>query len=76
MTTPSLSAKDRSVGEIFEHLAVEDIKQATGILRPVFDATKGADGFVSLKVSPYLAKDTQGTLEEARRLWRIARQSG
>src|SRR5271169_6445389 len=47
-----LSAQDRSVGEIFENLAVEDIKQATDILRPVFDATKGADGFVSIEVSP------------------------
>ena len=68
--TRMLSAQDRSVGEIFEHLAVEDIKKATDILRPVFDATKGADGFVSIEVSPYLAKDTQGTIDEARRLWR------
>jgi transaldolase len=39
-----LSAQDRSVGEVFEQLAVEDIKQATDILRPVYDATQGADG--------------------------------
>src|ERR1700689_542940 len=65
-----LGAQDRSIGEIFEHLAVEDIKQATDILRPVYDATKGADGFVSIEVSPYLAKDTQGTIDEAKRLWR------
>jgi transaldolase / glucose-6-phosphate isomerase len=65
-----LQAKDQSVGEIFEHLAVEDIQQATDVLRPVYDATHGADGFVSIEVSPYLAKDTQGTIEEAKRLWR------
>src|SRR5580658_5598214 len=65
-----LSAKDRSVGEIFEQLAVEDIKQATDVLRPVYDATHGADGYVSIEVSPYLAKDTQGTIDEAKRLWR------
>jgi transaldolase / glucose-6-phosphate isomerase len=65
-----LQARDQSVGEIFEHLAVEDIQQATDVLRPVYDATRGADGFVSIEVSPYLAKDTQGTIEEARRLWR------
>ena len=65
-----LQARDQSVGEIFEHLAVEDIQQATDVLRPVYDATHGADGFVSIEVSPYLAKDTQGTIEEARRLWR------
>jgi len=65
-----LSAHDRPVGEVFEHLAVEDIKQATDILRPVYEATGGSDGFVSIEVSPYLAKDTQATMDEARRLWR------
>src|SRR5262249_32930530 len=39
-------------------------------LRPVFDTTRGADGFVSIEVSPYLAMDTQGTIDEAKRLWR------
>ena len=65
-----LAAQDRSVGEIFEHLAVEDIQQATDVLRPTYDATHGADGYVSIEVSPYLAKDTQGTIDEAKRLWR------
>jgi transaldolase/glucose-6-phosphate isomerase len=65
-----LKAQDQTVGEIFEHLAVEDIKQATDVLRPVYEATRGADGYVSIEVSPYLAKDTQGTIDEAKRLWR------
>src|SRR6202161_2475311 len=65
-----LQVQDRSVGEIFEHLAVEDIQQATDVLRPTYEATHGADGYVSIEVSPYLAKDTQGTIEEAKRLWR------
>ena len=65
-----LQVQDRSVGEIFEHLAVEDIQQATDVLRPTYEATHGADGYVSIEVSPYLAKDTQGTIDEARRLWR------
>ncbi|HTC03445.1 MAG TPA: bifunctional transaldolase/phosoglucose isomerase, partial [Xanthobacteraceae bacterium] len=65
-----LAAQDRSIGDIFEHLAVEDIQQATDVLRPTYDATHGADGYVSIEVSPYLAKDTQGTIEEAKRLWR------
>jgi transaldolase/glucose-6-phosphate isomerase len=65
-----LQAQDRSVGEIFEHLAVEDIQQATDVLRPTYEATHGADGYVSIEVSPYLATDTQGTIEEAKRLWR------
>src|ERR1700733_10558362 len=64
-----LNKHDRPAGEIFEQLAVEDIQHATDVLRPVFDATRGADGFVSIEVSPYLAKDTAGTLAEARRLW-------
>ncbi len=55
-------------GEIYERLAVEDIRRAADILRPVYDET-GYDGVVSLEVSPHLAHDTEGTLEEARRLW-------
>jgi transaldolase/glucose-6-phosphate isomerase len=65
-----LASHDRSAGHIFEKLAVEDIRSATEVLRPVFDATHGADGFVSIEVSPYLATDTEGTIAEAKRLWR------
>ena len=64
-----LQARDRSAGELFERLAVEDIQKATDVLRPVFDATRGADGFVSIEVSPYLATDTKATVAEAKRLW-------
>jgi transaldolase / glucose-6-phosphate isomerase len=65
-----LLERDRSAGELFERLAVEDIQKATDVLRPVFEATHGADGFVSIEVSPYLAMDTEGTIAEAKRLWR------
>ena len=65
-----LKEHDRSAGELFEALAVEDIQKATDVLRPVFDATRGADGFVSIEVSPYLATDTEATIAEAKRLWR------
>jgi transaldolase len=61
--------KDLSPKGIFERLAVEDIQGAADVLRPVYDRTKAKDGYVSLEVSPELAKDTKGTLEEARRLW-------
>ena len=64
-----LREHDRSAGELFERLAVEDIQKATDVLRPVFEASHGADGFVSIEVSPYLATDTQGTVAEAKRLW-------
>lgn len=54
--------------QIYEALAIADIQAAADVLRPVFDSTGGADGYVSLEVSPYLADDTQGTIEEALRL--------
>jgi transaldolase len=54
----------------YEILAIRDIQDAADILRPVYDSTRQRDGYVSLEVSPYLARDTQGTLNEARRLWK------
>ncbi len=66
----ALATSDRAVADLYEGLAVEDIKHAADVLRPVFDATHGVDGFVSMEVSPYLAMDTQGSIAEARRLWR------
>jgi len=65
-----LGVQDRSAGEIFEKLEVEDIQHAADVLRAVYDETRGADGFVSIEVSPYLARDTKSTLAEAKRLWR------
>jgi transaldolase/glucose-6-phosphate isomerase len=54
---------------IYDAMAVDDIQHAADLLRPVYDETKGHDGYVSLEVSPYLALRTEPTLEEARRLW-------
>ncbi len=54
---------------VFEALAVEDIRDAADILRQVYDHSGGRDGFVSIEVSPRLARDTSGTVEEARRLF-------
>src|SRR5215475_8556796 len=54
----------------YELLAIRDIQDATDLMRPVYDSAKRKDGFVSLEVSPYLANDTQGTIAEARRLWK------
>jgi transaldolase len=53
----------------YEALAVEDITRACELFRGVYDASGGTDGFVSLEVSPELAHDTEGTVEEGRRLW-------
>jgi transaldolase len=66
----SLAEKNLTPTAKFEALAIRDIQDAADGLRGVFDASKGQDGFVSLEVSPYLARDTQGTIEEARRLHR------
>lgn len=54
---------------MYETLAVHDIQAAADILKPVYEQTKGVDGYVSLEVSPLLANDTQGTADEAARLW-------
>jgi len=60
--------------QIYEKIAVRDIQDAAGILARVYAATNTRDGYVSLEVSPTLAHDTAGTLDEARRLWnRVSR---
>ena len=55
--------------QLFETIEVEDVKRACEIFRPVYDATNGRDGFVSIEVSPGVANDPDATIEEARRLW-------
>lgn len=57
------------LNEIYETLIVADVRDACDILRPVYDRTEERDGFVSLEVSPYLARDTRGSIAEAQRLW-------
>lgn len=64
-----LAKAGKSKEEIYEALAIADIQAACDLFRPLYDETKGGDGFVSLEVSPYLARDTQGTLADAKRLW-------
>jgi transaldolase len=66
-----LAAAGRSVVEIYEALTTTDIRNACDILRPVFDRTAGEDGYVSLEVSPHLAHDTEGSIDEAERLARV-----
>ncbi len=66
----ALKTGDRSPTQLFETLAVEDIRNAADVLRPVYDRFDGNDGFVSLEVSPYLAMDTNGTIAEAEHLWK------
>ena len=62
---PDLDAKAR-----YELIAIRDIQDVADLLRPIYQESNQRDGYVSLEVSPYLARDTQGTIEEARRLWK------
>ncbi len=65
-----LHAQGLSTEDIYERIAIRDIQDAADILLPVYKSTNRRDGYVSLEVSPTLARDTQGTIEEARRLWK------
>jgi transaldolase/glucose-6-phosphate isomerase len=65
-----MGGDDADVVGLYERLAIADIQGAADQMRPVWEALAGNDGFVSLEVSPYLGLDTEGTLAEARRLWR------
>jgi transaldolase len=64
-----LAKAGKSPLEIFEALAVDDIRAAADLLRPLYDDTDGGDGYVSLEVNPTLAYDTEKTLSEAKRLF-------
>jgi transaldolase / glucose-6-phosphate isomerase len=66
------SRKDLDATGRFEQLAIRDIQDAADVLRPVYEQSKFHDGYVSLEVSPYLARKTQDTMDEARRLWKAA----
>jgi len=64
------SRSDLDAKARYELIAIRDIQDAADLLRPVYDESKMRDGYVSLEVSPYLARDSRGTIEEARRLWK------
>ena len=67
-----MDAGDARVIDLYEGCAIADIQAAADVLRPVYEQSDGADGYVSLEVSPYLALDTEETLDEARRLHKTA----
>lgn len=66
----TLAKEGKSAQEIYEALTIKDVQDACDILKPIYDQSKGIDGFVSLEVSPYLARDTEGSMNEARRLYK------
>jgi transaldolase/glucose-6-phosphate isomerase len=66
----SPDAKKLDAKGVYEKIAIRDVQDATDIFKPVYQQTKRRDGYVSLEVSPLLANDTKGTIDEARRLWK------
>ena len=67
----SLAAKGQSASDIYETLTLQEVGAAADIMRPVYDKTKGVDGYVSLEVNPLLASDKETTISEAKRLFGI-----
>ncbi len=70
MLTSLASRSDLDTTGRYEQIAIRDIQDAADALRPVYDDSKFRDGYVSLEVSPYLARKTKETMDEARRLWK------
>ena len=68
LNSPEVNSLDAK--GLFEKIAIRDVQDACDIFKPIYQSTRRRDGYVSLEVSPYLANDTKGTLEEARRLWK------
>jgi transaldolase len=66
-----LIKEGKSTNEIYEALIISDIQTVADLLRPIYESSKGVDGYVSLEVSPDLAHDTEGTNAEVRRFWRM-----
>ena len=66
----SPEAKKLDAKGVFEKIAIRDVQDAADIFKPVYEQSKRRDGYVSLEVSPLLANDTQGSIDEARRLWK------
>ncbi len=66
----AMARKGLGADAIFDVLAIDDIRAAADVFAPVFRKSRGADGHVSIEVSPRLARDTQATIREAKRLWK------
>lgn len=67
----AMAGDQKPVEDLFQAMAVEDIQRAADLFRPIYDKTQGVDGYVSIEVSPGLAHDTQGSIDEARKLWKM-----
>jgi len=66
-----LLREGKDTSDVYEAVVIQDIRTVADMLRPIFEHTEGQDGYVSLEVSPDLSHDTEGTLAEARRFWKM-----
>ena len=66
-----LVREKKSTSEIYEALVIRDIRTVADMLLPIYEKANRQDGFVSLEVSPDLAHDSEATLDEARRFWKL-----
>ncbi|MGH2495176.1 MAG: transaldolase [Ktedonobacteraceae bacterium] len=66
-----LISEGKNANEIYETMIIQDVRTVADMLRPIYDRTNMADGYVSLEVSPKLAQDTNATLAEVRRFWKM-----
>jgi len=66
----ALALEGKSIEEIYRYLTVRDVQQAADLFRPLYDGSEGKHGFVSLEVNPHLARNVDGTIQEARELWK------
>jgi transaldolase/glucose-6-phosphate isomerase len=69
-----LASQNKSTDEIYDALVLEDISKAADIFKPVYQKTRGGDGFISIEVSPLIAHDTKETIEEAQRLFDLLKR--
>jgi len=65
-----MAREGKDAEQIYAALTVKDVQDAADTFRSIYDKTHGEDGYVSLEVNPHLARDTQGTIKEARQLWK------
>ncbi len=64
-----MATQNKDINTIYETISQQDVQNAADVFRPLYEKTKGEDGYVSLEVNPHLANDTKGTIDEGRRLW-------
>ena len=64
-----MASENKNINTIYETISQQDVQNAADVFRPLYEKTKGEDGYVSLEVNPHLANDTKGTIDEGRRLW-------